>query len=102
MRTIILQEVPTPGGGSTYWAINENGRQIEGLGLDELLWAVACALRPATGPMPYRGGRTLEEAKVEAFRDGALCGLRSDIPAIQARARATLSPGCTEFIEEPQ
>ena len=99
MRTIILQEVSTPSGGSTYWSINENGRQIDGLGTDELLWAVACALRPSAGPMPYTAGRTLEESKIEAFRDGALCGLRNDVAAIQARARATLAPGCNEFIE---
>lgn len=100
MRTIVLQEVQTPAGGSTYWAINENGRQIEGLGPDELLWAVACALRPNAGPMPYRGGQTVEEAKVAAFREGALCGIRRDVPAIQARARATLAPGMDDFIEE--
>ena len=100
MRTIILQEVTTWAGGSTYWAINENGRQIEGLQTDELLWAVACALRPNAGPLPYTGGETLEQAKVAAFRDGALCGLRHDLAAIQARARATLAPGATEFIKE--
>lgn len=100
MRTIVLQEVPTPAGGSTYWAINENGRQIEGLGPDELLWAVACALRPNAGPMPYRGGLTVEEAKVASFREGALCGLRRDVPDIEARARATLAPGMDEFTEE--
>lgn len=100
MRTIILQEVSTPSGGSTYWAINENGRQFDGLGPDELLWAVACALRPNAGPMPYRGGVTLEQAKVEAFRDGALCGLIRDINSIQVRGRGTLAPGMDSFIEE--
>lgn len=100
MRTIVLQQIQTPAGGSTYWAINENGRQIDGLGTDELLWAVACALRPGAGPLPYSGGRTLEEAEIAAFRDGALRGLAVDIPAIQARARATLAPGMREFIKE--
>lgn len=100
MRTIILQEVPTRPGGSTYWAINENGRQIDGLCPHELLWVVACALRPGEGPMPYRGGQTMEEAKVASFRDGALCGLCRNVPAIQARARATLAPGMDAFIEE--
>jgi len=100
MRTIILQEVPTPSGGSTYWAINESGHVIDGLGTDELLWCVACTLRPAVGALPYGGGKTVEEAKIEAFRDGALCGLTQDITAIEARARATLAPGANAFIKE--
>lgn len=100
MRTIILQEVPTPSGGSTYWAINENGHSIVGLHTDELLWCVVCALRQKAGEMPYGGGKTQEQAEIAAFRDGALCGLSNDIRAIEARGRATLAPDCKEFIKE--
>ena len=98
LRTIVLQEVLSPSGGSSYWALNENGRITDQLGPDELLWAVACSLRPV-GPMPYRGGQTLEEAQLSAFRQGAVCGLRGDIQAVQARGRCTVAPGGKDIVE---
>jgi len=100
MRTIILQQVPSPSGASSYWSINENGRQIDGLGPDELLWAVSQTLQRPDGNLPFGGAQTAEQMRIKSFRDGALCGLRHDISAIQARGRATLAPGCNEFIEE--
>ena len=100
MRTIILQQVESPSGQASYWTINENGRQIDGLGSDELLWAVSQTLSQTSGKMPFGGARTAEQMRIQSFRDGALCGLRRDVSAIQARGRATLAPGCNEFIEE--
>lgn len=100
MRTIILQEVASPHGGAVYWSINENGRQTEGLGADELLWAVSCALRALDGKKPYGGGMTLEQQKITAFREGAICGLNGDTLAIEVRGRAALAPGLREFIQD--
>jgi uncharacterized membrane protein len=79
MRTIILQEVATPSGSSTYWAINENGRIIEGLGTDELLWAAACVLM--SREWPYRGGETIEGAKEAAYKQGVIEARAGQVPA---------------------
>ena len=100
MRTIILQQVPSPSGNSSYWSINENGRQIDGLGPDELLWTVSHALHQPDGKLPFGGAQTAEQMRIQSFREGALCGLRRDVSAIEARGRATLAPGCNEFIQE--
>lgn len=79
MRTIILQEVATPSGGSTYWSINENGRIIEGLGPDELLWASANIIM--NREWPYRGGETLEQARDAAYKQGVLEARANQVPA---------------------
>lgn len=90
LRTIILMQVASPGGG-TYWALNENGVILDGLATDELLWAVSSVLH--ANPLlqgPYRGGKTVEEHRRDAFREGALAGLRRDADFIARRAGAEL------------
>jgi len=91
LRTIILQQVRSPSGGSSYWALNENGVILDGLGTDELLWAVSSVLH--ANPLlcgPYRGGKTVEEHRTAAFREGALAGLRRDTRFIATRGQAAL------------
>jgi hypothetical protein len=74
MRTIVLTEVETPLGTGTsqgsgsYWALIENGRITDGLGKDELLWAVAHAL--IGSDQPYRGGQTMEQLKKQSYQQG--------------------------------
>lgn len=79
MRTIILQEVPTLSGSSTHWAINENGRCIEGLGNDEILYASACAIM--NRDWPYSGGRTQEQVALDNYKQGVLDERGKVVPA---------------------
>lgn len=83
MRTIILQEVVSSeshsGNVTTHWSINENGRTIDGLQQDELLWAAACIIM--NREWPYRGGETLDQARNAAYREGVKEARANVVPA---------------------